>query len=342
MSTDQQDATPPNVEFRDNGSQLSHPGATLQAAREQKGLTIAEAATSLRLPEKILVHLEAGRFDKLPGDTFARGYIRSYARLLGLDANRLVLEYDRSQGIEVRERQVSGIDKMGRPGRAGGMLVTWTTVIVALAILASILLWWYDSQPERSIEDVSAIASQALDEVEVDAMALPEDFATDTDPGAEASEALPGPVSSVIDSDAAVEPSAEPVAQPAEQSDANQAIASLETGDPVAQAAEEEPPRAEMVEQAPAEPVVAESPTATTEGLQMQFSGDCWLQVTTAGGESLHSGLMRAGQSLNIDHQGPLDVVIGAVEAVSEMTFNGQPVDTQSTRQSGVVRLRLG
>ncbi|GGD05502.1 RodZ domain-containing protein [Halopseudomonas salina] len=340
MSTEQRDAMPPNGEFRPDDGRMAHPGATLQAAREAKGLSTAEAATSLRLPEKILVHLEAGRFDQLPGDTFARGYVRSYARLLGLDANRLVLEYDRSRGIEVRERQVSGIDKMTKPGKAGGMLVTWTTVIVALAILASILLWWYDSQPTRSVEDVSSIAGQALDEVEVDALALPENFASEPSPPGEAAMSVPDPVTSVTDAEGPADATGN-LAVP-DDGTMSDGAAEIPVEEPQAALDQvEQPQPTAVVEQ---EPVVEsqEQPAVAGSGLQMQFTGDCWVQVRTPGGDSLHSGLMQAGQSLSIDHQGPIEVVIGAVEAVSTIAFNGEPVDTQSVRESGVVRLRLG
>lgn len=340
MSTEQRDAMPPKGEFRPDDGRMAHPGATLQAAREAKGLSTAEAANSLRLPEKILGHLEAGRFDQLPGDTFARGYVRSYARLLGLDANRLVLEYDRSRGIEVRERQVSGIDKMARPGKAGGMLVTWTTVIVALAIIASILLWWYDSQPERSVGDVSSIAGQALDEVEVDAMALPAEFASEPTLSGEAATAMPGPVPSVIDAEGmAGAPEGQAVQNDSVQPETATGISGEEPQAALEQV--DQPQRVAAVEQEPVGETV-EQPAVAGSGLRMQFSGDCWVQVKTADGESLHSALMQAGQSLSIDHPGPIEVVIGAVEAVSTIAFNGEAVNTQSVRESGVVRLRLG
>lgn len=339
---------PPNVEAYDPGGRTAHPGETLKAARETKGLSTADAAASLRLPEKILLHLEAGRFDKLPGDTFARGYVRSYARLLGLDANRLVLEYDRARGIEVRERQVSGIDKMGRPGRTGGMLMTWTTVVVALAILASILLWWYDSQPARSVSDVATIASQALDEVEVDAMTLPEDFAADPDPAVETdamlSELAESPTAGSLPTDSTVADSTEVTGDSAGTATSVPA----QTGDaviveqPAVQPDLPAPPVTMAADSAATEPEAEQPATAGTGGLQMRFTGDCWVQVTTPNGETLHSALMQAGQNLSIDHPGPVDVVIGAVEAVSQIAFNGEPVDTHSIRQSGVVRLRLG
>tara|TARA_R110001592_G_C13190927_1_gene752667 strand:- start:14992 stop:15990 length:999 start_codon:yes stop_codon:yes gene_type:complete len=332
MSTDQRDAITPTDETRQAGGRTHNPGASLQVGREAKGLSTAEAAASLRLPEKILIHLEAGRFENLPGDTFARGYVRSYARLLGLDANQLVLEYDRYRGVEVREQKVSGIDKLSQPGKISGMLVTWTTVIVAIAILASILLWWYDSQPETSGQNVSTIAEQSIDEVEVDAMSLPENFAGD---------------SSIFPSD-----SSDPLIAPTVTEEDASATSDLPESDIPTEGAPAQtqiesaasiPPQVSADSSASESDVTAANEMmAVGQGLQMRFSGNCWLQVTTPGGEVLHSALMQAGQTLTLDHQGPIDIVIGAVEAVSLIAFNGEPVDTQGTRASGVVRLRLG
>jgi cytoskeleton protein RodZ len=333
MSTDQRDVTAPTDDVRQASGLTQNPGASLQAGREGKGLSTADVAGSLRLPEKILIHLEAGRFENLPGDTFARGYVRSYARLLGLDTNQLVLEYDRYRGVEVREQQVIGIDKLSQPGEISGMLVTWTTVVVAIVILASILLWWYDSQPEPPGQDVSSIAGQAIDEVEVDAMSLPVNFADESTVFSSGSpDPLNAPTGTEEDASATSDlPESE---IPAEGAPAQTQIESA----------------APIPSQASADSGTSESGTtavnnatlAAGQGLQMRFSGNCWLKVTTPGGEVLHSALMQAGQTLSLEHQGPMDVVIGAVEAVSLIAFNGEPVDTQGTRASGVVRLRLG
>ena len=62
-----------------------NPGETLRQARESNGWSLAEVALKLNLTTTSLGNLEAGAFDKLPGHTFARGYIRAYAKLLGID-----------------------------------------------------------------------------------------------------------------------------------------------------------------------------------------------------------------------------------------------------------------
>lgn len=62
-----------------------NPGETLRQARESNGWSLAEVALKLNLTVTSLSNLESGAFDKLPGHTFARGYIRAYAKLLGMD-----------------------------------------------------------------------------------------------------------------------------------------------------------------------------------------------------------------------------------------------------------------
>jgi cytoskeleton protein RodZ len=65
-------------------------GQELAAAREARGLALADVAQSLKFAPRQLEALEQERFDALPGATFARGMVRSYARLLKIDPEPLV------------------------------------------------------------------------------------------------------------------------------------------------------------------------------------------------------------------------------------------------------------
>jgi len=65
-------------------------GQELAAAREARGLALADVAQQLKFAPRQLEALEQERFDALPGATIARGMVRSYARLLKLDPEPLV------------------------------------------------------------------------------------------------------------------------------------------------------------------------------------------------------------------------------------------------------------
>jgi len=65
-------------------------GEELARAREALGYSIADIAQQLKFAPRQIEALEAGRFEDLPAGTFARGMVRSYARLLKLDPNPLV------------------------------------------------------------------------------------------------------------------------------------------------------------------------------------------------------------------------------------------------------------
>ena len=72
----------------------SSPGALLREARERAGLSIEQMAEQLNLRRGIVQALEQDRVHNLPGPTFARGYLRNYARALKLDERRLLVLFE--------------------------------------------------------------------------------------------------------------------------------------------------------------------------------------------------------------------------------------------------------
>ena len=75
-------------------SQSSNPGARLAAAREHAGMTLQQAAESLRLDVATLQALEAGRFQTLGAAVFVRGHLRHYAELVGLPVGEIDAAYE--------------------------------------------------------------------------------------------------------------------------------------------------------------------------------------------------------------------------------------------------------
>lgn len=68
--------------------------AWLRAERETRGIPLEEIARVTKIQIRALERLEDAAFDELPADVFVRGFIRNYARVLGLDADQALQRYD--------------------------------------------------------------------------------------------------------------------------------------------------------------------------------------------------------------------------------------------------------
>jgi cytoskeletal protein RodZ len=77
---------------------MSQLGERLRAARERQGISLPQAAAETRILQRYLVALEEGDYQNLPGDVYARGFIRNYARLLDLPADELIELYRQDRG----------------------------------------------------------------------------------------------------------------------------------------------------------------------------------------------------------------------------------------------------
>jgi cytoskeletal protein RodZ len=112
-------------------------GTTLRDERLRQGLSLADVEQRTRIKEMFLAALEEERFDLLPGDAYARAFLRTYADLLGLDGQALVAAYQARvppphQGL----RRAS--TPAARPGRSMAAPVALGVVaVIALIIISS-------------------------------------------------------------------------------------------------------------------------------------------------------------------------------------------------------------
>lgn len=77
---------------------MSQLGERLRAAREEQGISLAQAAAETRILQRYIVALEDGDYQHLPGDVYARGFIRNYAQYLDLPVEELIELYRRDRG----------------------------------------------------------------------------------------------------------------------------------------------------------------------------------------------------------------------------------------------------
>jgi hypothetical protein len=68
-------------------------GTTLRTAREQRGRSVADLASTTKIPAGLLVAIENNTFDRVPRGIFVRGYLRAYAREVGLEPDAVIEQF---------------------------------------------------------------------------------------------------------------------------------------------------------------------------------------------------------------------------------------------------------
>ena len=154
-----------------------HVGAFLREARETTGRTVADVAQNLRIRRVYLEAIEDGRFDELPGATYAVGFVRSYAAYLRLDAPTLVARFkDEASGIQApQELEFPTPVPEGR--FPGGLLVT-----VCLLLGAAAFGGWYWFQSQKGVEVARVPAPPGDSQVNTETSAPPPDISVSTAP----------------------------------------------------------------------------------------------------------------------------------------------------------------
>ncbi len=115
------------------------PGTLLRTAREARGISEREAADRLKLMPNYVGILERDDYEALRSPPFARGYLKSYGRFLGVDEEQLLQLFD---DLQV-ERKVSAPQRVET--RPMQLQSTGVGVVVGLVVLVIFvaLLWWF-------------------------------------------------------------------------------------------------------------------------------------------------------------------------------------------------------
>ena len=127
------------------------PGAALRKARRAAGLEVADVAEMLNLREAIVLAIEEDRFDDLPARTFARGYVRSYANLMSLDANDAVAGFEQVATAEVASLRppipTSAPALREIPMRRPAVIFGGVVILIVLTATAVLAAFWPGGSP---------------------------------------------------------------------------------------------------------------------------------------------------------------------------------------------------
>jgi cytoskeleton protein RodZ len=285
-------------------------GAQLKQERERKGVTLEDISLTTKIGTRMLRALEEEHFDQLPGGIFNKGFIRAYARCLGMDEEQAVADYLVATGAAPSAKKsehdeapiLEPPSREENPATAG---LPWGTFAVVLLIVALGFAAWgfYSRESEKEASDSAAPAQNATP-------ANP----PNTPPvgGAEQSQS-------------------EKEKKPAESVDSPPAPTSKPIEPPAATAAEPQPAPSPGVSPVPATsansqpqpPVPSNAPLV----LVVKAREDSWLSISVDG-EIVTRALLTAPAQKSVRARNEIVIKAGNVGAL-DFEFNGQKLPTQ-------------
>jgi len=138
-------------------------GEKLRRTRQEKGLTLEEARSVTKIRLRYLQALEAGEFDCIPGEVYAKGFLRSYANFLGLDGQELVEEFKRlkkEQGEEEREKEAGQAPRERLHASSIGWLAGGVLIILVAIVLLFLGFKESEGLHEKSQSGLHKVGSQ--------------------------------------------------------------------------------------------------------------------------------------------------------------------------------------
>ncbi|WET41831.1 cytoskeleton protein RodZ [Citrobacter enshiensis] len=327
-----------NTEATHDQNEAQTTGVRLRNAREQLGLSQQAVAERLCLKVSTVRDIEE---DKAPADlasTFLRGYIRSYARLVHIPEEELLPGLEKQAPIrpgKVAPMQSFSLGK--RRKKRDGWLMTFTWLILFVVVGLTGAWWWQNHKAQQ--EEITTMADQSTAELSASnesSQSVP------LDTSATASQNNAQAPADAANAAVTAAPQTPETASAAPTADAQQnaVVAPSQANVDTATTAPAVAPAAPGTP-LPADQAGVTTPAVDPNALVMNFTADCWLEVTDATGKKLFSGMQRKDGNLNLTGQAPYKLKIGAPAAV-QIQFQGKPVDlSRFIRTNQVARLTV-
>ena len=321
--------------LQDPSGQDLHPGVTLRRAREACELSQQELAARLRLELRIITAIDNGQFDRLPTAAYVKGYLRAYAREVGLDPAPILQAYhhleDQAPELEPEvSRPLPELTGSDQVVRAASYLV-----VTVLLLLTG--LWVKDHFGE--IRDFFLHQEPVVEQVEEGAPQEP--LLPEPAPRPETVPLAPElPAYQRLENEVVYYPAASgerAADQPAPDETPGGGGPQEGTTEPAAEVSA--PAGRETLQEAGRE-AAAESGSTHAPELTLELGDKSWIEISDADGKRLYYNLGRPGDTIHISGTPPYTILIGNSGKVTARV-DGQPLDLTPYSVDGVARLIL-
>ncbi|MBT4240069.1 DUF4115 domain-containing protein [Oceanospirillaceae bacterium] len=336
-----------------DGEVRGFPGHLLREAREERGYSQKEVARDLHLTSKVIDALEESNFDIIPSSLFARGYIRSYARHLGLDGQALVAEFDAVYGVPNQNKKpMPGVHQLGQQSKPGDTWVKLISIIFVIGLVVASVLWWQHQNGGSMLQRLNNVTlSNTVTEPVVESLGE-DDNSSDMGLLAANPIEVGTTVSEVSDDQTAA------TEAPAQALDVAEIVAVKPVVTALTEAVSVSPEMSDVSDSSAlnpetiAVPAVAQTEESTGAAdvaalgpnealLMMAFDKDCWVEIKDGNGKMILSDLYASGSTIEQVVTAPIEILLGRSSGVTQMTFNDEVIDLKPHTRKDIARLTL-
>ena len=275
--------------------------AVLVAAREQMGLSQKNVADRLFLKTAYVRYMDDDDFDRFPAPAFIRGYLRLYARLVGLPGDEIVKLYEAELQAKapVPETKEMTEEKIGGSSITGPIFQTGLIGLVALVVVLS-LVWWLVSEADP----LPQVTQPALREPAAPAQPQQDE---------------PQPV---IETE-------HPAEDPDDNAPAEAVDDEPETADDEVAATDDEDAliKLERTFEDGVTHIFADA--GGMDEIRLTFFDECWVEIEDARQERIYNDLHVVNEVLTVQGTAPFEVLLGRATGV-EILYNGRPFEFDS------------
>jgi cytoskeleton protein RodZ len=118
-------------------------GEKMRKMREDRRLSLYDISKRTRIQQKYLEYIENGEYEKLPADVYVRGFLRSYAALMGVDEKFLVKQFEREKGIHRNIKKLPETETVSKPIKFSSLIITPKMIFIGVIIFLAIASFAY-------------------------------------------------------------------------------------------------------------------------------------------------------------------------------------------------------
>ena len=290
------------------GEYTETPGEILRKKRGEVGISIDEVSEKLNLQPNLIESLENNNYEIFNVETYLKGYLRAYAKFIGVDGDKVISLYNQQYAEKIIE--ITPDVKPRIQTSAPSNPVKLFSYVIGLFIVLALLVWYQKGEFGKTSSGNIEITTMNINKNNIN--------------GVDTSYTIivhdnhwQWPISAPVENY-----SNEAYAKPKKALDKN-----VKNDDQNSLTAENDESPAYNIQE-------------STDTMVLSLTGDCWTEIEDKDGNKVFYDLALEGKSYVINGKSPLTVFLGAAHEVS-VQFNGSEIDIKPYIKFGLARFTL-